>query len=595
MSTPTTAEPASWLSSVTARSLAWVLGLLVALPTLAVGFFADDQGFIAALRSPHAPPFWDLFRFSSGRPEAVRALVESGHLPWWTSPEFKLHLLRPLAGALFALDARFFHEAWGYHLHSLAWYAVWLVALGYLYRRALPGSSSTIAWVVFAFSDAHLEAYGWPSARHVLIGAVPSALGLIAMLKASEGWRPGRWLTPLAFAIGLAGSEVALGGLAFWTMFQLFGIAPVDGRSRTWSERITGAMLPSGMGCVYLGIYRAFDFGARGGSAYHDPISEPLPFFRAAVLRIPTLLGDSLVGVPAEVSVRTDGTVLAWIGIGAVAFFGLLLWLCWGALSEVERRALRWLVPGALATTLMGASGFPSGRVMFLPDVGFAALIGVLLRAGFVKLAEGTKHAAPRGVRIAGALVLLLVHVVIAPLHTVITSLHLRRLARESERAARTAELGDANGEQIFLVASDPLIFMYLRGILSEEKPGSIGCWAVLSAASSSHRLTRTGTQTLSLESLERPLLEGAFETIFRATNRPLAVGDQVQQCGATLQVAEVHDGKPVRIDVDFHGSLDAPKVSLMAWQQGRLRRIKLPPVGGSTDLTWEHGPSRSF
>jgi hypothetical protein len=47
-------------------------------------------------------------------------------------------------------------------------------------------------------------------------------------------------------------------------------------------------------------VYRLTQCGARASGAYQDPIASPARFLVRAVLHIPVLSADALVGLPAE-------------------------------------------------------------------------------------------------------------------------------------------------------------------------------------------------------------------------------------------------------------------------------------------------------
>src|SRR5262245_54797286 len=105
-----------------------ILSVLLALPTLAIGFYADDHAQLVALE--HAVPGldWsplDLYRFSSGDPAEVQAAVKEGLGPWWTDPHLRARFMRPLTSALLALDHLLYgRSAAFYHLTSVAFYAL---------------------------------------------------------------------------------------------------------------------------------------------------------------------------------------------------------------------------------------------------------------------------------------------------------------------------------------------------------------------------------------------------------------------------------------------------------------------------------------
>jgi hypothetical protein len=574
--------------SMSRRSLGLfaLLALLLALPSIAVRFCTDDYAFRALLHrgAPLGRPWWDLFAFARGDGAEHELYLRAGVLPWWTAADFKLHFVRPLAGLVLALDDRLFGDApLGYHLTSILLYVALVVAAGALYRRLLPGAAAVGALAVFTLSHAHVVAYAWIAAQHMLLGVLPATLALGAHVRArANGWRPGRWLAPVLLALGLGGSEAALGGVLFVLAYEAFGAAG------TRRERLFSAAPALIFALAYALVYEWVGGGARGSGGYHDPVSDPLGFAAVAVSRVPILLGDALGGIPAELGLG-DGVApahLALVGAAVVAFSALATWACWPRLEDAERGALRWLVPGALAATVLGVSGFPGGRVLLLPDLGFAALLGVLLRHGF-------SRAPRRPLRIACVAVLAIVHLGLAPLSALHATRRLAGHARATDTiAAELATTLPARARVFVIAASDPMVFLYPRGILAETAPGVVRCWSVLSAAHAPHRLTRTGERSFELAALGRPLLDGSFDTLFRAPGAAFAPDASIRQCGALVRVLAQVDGKPTRLAVDFMTRLDAPDLTLLEWRSGRLERFVPPAIGASVELPWRPGPS---
>jgi hypothetical protein len=164
--------------------------------------------------------------------------------------------------------------------------------------------------------------------------------------------------------------------------------------------------------------------------------------------------------------------------------------------------------------------------------------------------------------------------------------------ARASERVASDyASLAPANG-RLFLVASDPYVFLYPRGILADTDPGAVRCSSILSAAHASHRITRLDDRTLALEPIERSLLEGSFDTLFRGEGRPFSVGDTFRQCGAEIRVTNVDEGRPARIEVTFDRSLDDDALVVLVWREHHLDRLERIAIGDAVDVAWSAGPA---
>jgi hypothetical protein len=94
------------------------------------------------------------------------------------------------------------------------------------------------------------------------------------------------------------------------------------------------------------------------------------------------------------------------------------------------------------------------------------------------------------------------------------------------------------------------------------------------------------------IEPIERTLLDGSFDRLFRAADRPFAVGDSVEQCGATIRVAAVREGRPARLEIALRRSLDDPEIGWLVWRGQELVPLALPPVGETIEIAWSPGPS---
>jgi hypothetical protein len=146
---------------------------------------------------------------------------------------------------------------------------------------------------------------------------------------------------------------------------------------------------------------------------------------------------------------------------------------------------------------------------------------------------------------------------------------------------------------RVFIVAaSDPMVFLYPRGILAARAPGAVKCWSVWSAAHAGHRVTRTADRTLTIEPIERTLLDGSFDRLYRAPGRPFSVGDTVEQCGANVTVTAVQDGRPSHLEITMRRSLADPLVALLVWRDGQLVRFTPPRIGETVEVPWSPGPS---
>jgi hypothetical protein len=550
----------TWLGSRRAVLLAIAVALLVAAPSLCLGFVTDDHGFRAVLHAGWRPA-WDLFDFQRGNAAENALLVRHGHLAWWAAPDLKIHFLRPVTGLLFAADDRVFGDAAvGYHAHSLVWLALLLAGVAALYRRVLPAPAATLGVAVFGLAAAHTEAFAWLSARHALVGGAGAAWALALYARGGRA----RWLGLLPLALGLAASEAALAAIPLWCALAF-------AREPTWRARLRECLPALAVGVVYLTAYTLLEGGTRGSGGYHDPLADPLGFVALAVVRVPILLGDAALAIPAELAFVASHAALALAGLAAT---GLVV-LAYRA-TRPHPPGLGWLALGGLAALLPGVAGYPTGRVLLVPDLAFAAILGSILARGLSARRAATLFAA----------LLALAHLVWSPLRELHEEHALGRRGQLAARVAREARaLVPPGGRAILIAASDPFVFLYPHAVLSATAPGAITCWSVLSAARGRHRLTRTGEHALALEPLDHPLLDGSFDALFRAPDRPFAAGDTVDQCGGTIRVTAVQHGLPARLTIRYQRRLDDPKLTFLVWRDHHLARLEMPAIGESVEL----------
>jgi hypothetical protein len=583
------------------RALAAIalLAALLTLPTLRIGFYADDFAQLSIIERTHPAvrqiPLLDLYRFAPEDRAAFAQLVEHGPLPWFTDPRLKIHFFRPLASAFrLAEHALFGRWAPGHHLGSVLLYAALVFAAGLLYRAMLsvrgggPAAvTATLAALCFAVAEPHGQPVYWVAGCHLLVALLPAVLALAAHVRhVREGWRPGAYLAPLALVISLLASEAALGGVLYWLAFDALGPAPAPASSPR--ARLRASLPALAIAAAYAIAYKALGYGAAHSGAYLDPAGDPVSFARALPTRIPALLAEAFTGFPSDLSAVFSAVPFVVAGIVATLAMIAIARLVWPAVPAEERAALRWMLPGAFASLVLAAGGFPGGRLLSFPSLGVAFFIAVLLRRS-LDVASGVALAAGRGF-------LIVVHLVLAPIALVSGAFTTAGIAERGFHAYSDAEIrGPSPFRVVVLAASDPLVAFYpgLAGVL--YRPADAGSWQVLSTAKHEHRLTRTAPDRIRLDVIGGRMLESAFDENFRARRVPFAVGDRFPLGGVTVTVVAAEGGFPTAIEAAFDVPADDPSLILLTWREGRLRRFSPPPVGSSVVLPWEPGPFLFF
>lgn len=559
-----------------ATRTAVVLGVVLALPFCATGFFMDDYLHLALL--DELPGFatgdrWHLFSFADGDPSHTTPLIENGPYPWWTLPTLKFLFVRPLT----ALVANVEHALVGrnavlMHLHSIAWYVALILVVGALLRRAFGPSSAvaSFALVLFAIDDAHTVAVGWVANRNALIATVFGLLAVLAHLR----WRVDgvRWALPaslLSAALGLAAGEPAVGALAYLGAWEL-----------VVGKRLRALVPVALLGVAYLAFYKWSGSGAGGSEIYNDPIREPVAFLLRAPAKALALTGAQFIGATADLWLIKVAfrPLLVAAGVFTLVVLGLLFRSLWRGLDDGERRGLKWLGVGSALSVVPVLATFPLNRLLLMPSVGGSAIVAVLLLRGW--------HVASRPVRW-GARAFLVPAVLLCPVVWPMNAAVYWLGSDLQHREAMETGLSDEalSGRVFAFVAPDPAAVLYpamYRAVQGKVPPKA---WVTLSFAGYAHRLTRTSTREVELEVVDGRMLESVFEQLLRSSDVPVPLGHRVKVNGAWVEVTSLDAGLPNMLRITFDEAPESNALTFIRWEGERAMPFVLPAVGESVVL----------
>ena len=575
----------------------WVVALLsvlLALPSLFADLYCDDQAMVLTIEGIEPAPIpgpFHLYSFMTGAPGERDWLVRESVLPWWAVDGIRLSFFRPLSSALLVLD----HAIAGrhplfYHLHSVTWYLLAVLAAALLFRRLLPEREAALAALLFAVSPAHWMLAAWPSSRHV---AISGALGIIALMLHLEAREQGesraRRLSVASLAcaaLALSGGETALGLFAYIAAYELIG------RREPLALRLRALAPWATLLFAYAAFYQGLGFGVRYIGGYVDPIAQTRAYLELLPSRLAVYLQALLLGIPSELSMLIPkfGGILAALGVAVALLFAALLRRAARALDTEIERTLAWLLVAALLALLPGVASMPGDRVLFLSNLGISAALSVLLMyAGRKAEPIIFTWLARAGVGLFG-----LVHVVLAPVSFAFSAWLMASSSHAALAAAAKAEIPVRAGMIVAGIGlADPLIGMYLPGTLyiaprADPRPVAMH---LLSMSAHDHLLKRTDDRTLEITILNGELLDGTFESLFRPPSSPLRVGDRVPLAAWTVQILEESAGRPTRFSVSFDRSLDSPTLCLLIWKGKALRSLAPPSVGQQVIVKHELGP----
>jgi hypothetical protein len=598
---PAAALPLASRSRALARPLwlwAVLAAALVSIPSLFVGFSGDDlvQRLVLERQVPgyELGPL-ELYEFTPPRTSAA-ALVNQGMFPWFTSPELSLRFLRPVSSASLWLDHVLFgRSALLSHLQSMLWMLLLAGVAASLYQRWFTRGAALASAIVFAISTVHGTPTAWLASRHTLLGASFGTLALWAWVRYREdGQRIFAVYAP-AFSIGsLLASESGLVAVVLLVLYEVV--------TRGLRRGLVGAAPFLLVGVGYLVAYASLGYGARGSSFYVSPFEAPLDYLGIALWSVPALCAELLLAVPSLLAsfVPEARAALVLGGVAAGAAIAAVLVGCRSALSPEARRTLTWLAAGSFIG-LFALLGAPvTGRVLPLPALGASALVGNALWLVWSRAQGRGPVDAPGAARRFNAwwapvAVLGLLHFGVSPLLRVGQAVQFRQMGLVQQRLAEQADVGACGerGSLYLLTGADPSLTLYTAAALRFYTPqkGNAERLRVLGMVPQAVRLERLGPKVLSLQVLDLPRRESAFERLYRPDGDPLVVGQSVELAELSVRVEAASAGLFERLRLDFESDPESMPACWLAWRAGRLTAVSLPAVGVGVTLAHEPGP----
>ncbi len=570
----------TWLLSPRIPGVAVAIACLFALPSLRLGLAADDFFHRAMVRqntgwtSPTA--LYDIFTFVSGRPDDFAHGREIGLEPWWTAPELRIALFRPLPSLLHALDYSFWPTTPAImHAESIAWYALVVYLAARLFQRLLPPLAAGIATLFYAVDPTHGIPVGWVANRNALVAAT---FALATLLLHDTGARRER-LGPFPFAaaaslaLALASGEGALATLAYLAAYGgLLDPRPLRARLL--------ALLPSAVVVVgWAFIYRLGRYGAHGSGVYLDALGSPRAGLESLVTHLPLLLGSELGGPSPDAYPLVEPTVRITFVVVALIFVAwaaaVIVRMLRAAEPRVRRVAAFFALAGVLATA-PSTPTFPSGRLLVLPGFALVGLLA-LVCAGAL---ERASWAAPRFVR-AYAAWSWLVHAALAPLLFAFTLHAAALLSSMMEKLADGIPSdGSTAARRLVLVNAPDTAFAYYLVIFQLEAGRSPPTRLLTMTGNLRDvRITRTGERSFVVHE-DGGFYRSGSELLFRDFKPAMTNGQTIALSDVTITVTHVmNDGVPDEASFELARDVESGYV-WRAWTGKDLVPFTPPAIG---------------
>ena len=553
------------------------LACLLGASSLRTGLRGDDYELLARLRGipnvQDAGHPLDLFAFY--RQSEVASLVERGALPWWTLPDSRFALWRPVASATHWLDFKLWPDRPALmHLQSLLWMGALVLLVAHLHRQLLGATwISGLASLLYAVDSGHAVPASSIASRNGTLGAL-FALGAFALHVRfrSGGSRLAPVLAPFALLLGLLSNEGAVAACGFLLAYALF----LDPRRRG----ALSSLWPHALVVVLWRLaYTATGHGVWGVDRYVDPLRSPLRFAVAILGRAPEFLLDQWALPPLGLAALSPHAEIVVWGLAVGLLFCVVLVLAPLLRTQaVSRLAFLAMLLSVVPNCAVDASV----RLLLFTGVGSSTLLAQFLacvRDGSYVPASALARLLARPFYYAW----IAIHLLLAPLLYVayIEVPHL--LWSRFARAVEHAPLGDCHGKTLVTVDTRHAgrFVSLLWGLEGREVPARLRHLGPRQAIGISMRLTRPDARTL----VVRP--EGGFVFPWpRERTRSFAAGDRVPLPGMSVEVREVDaHGRVLEVAYVFDVSLDDESLIWLRWGRARPERFTPPAVGESIVL----------
>lgn len=539
--------------------LAALLSTLICLPALRTGFFVDDwihrlkiQGARGWEAQRH--PALELFDFM--KPGSTNdLLVDQGILPWYSHPEVRAALFRPLSSATHLLDWSLFGDfAVMHHVHNLMWWFLGALFVGLLLKRSVGGGAAALATLLYVVDDAHAMPIAWVANRNALICLAFGAATVWTHLRWSRGEGP--IAIPLVLtAVGLFAGEAMLGGLAYVVAWQL-------SEERPWRQRLLPIAPYAALVVAWRALYSGLGYGASGSGLYIDPARQPLDFLQAVFERGPILLLTQTFQVPVDLWILLPREAHLALSAAGMATCALLVWLFWPLRGD--RRA-RFLALGMVGSLVPLCAAFPMDRLLVFAGIGFFGLLALRWEHG------------------RGRLMVLLLFLagpwsaLMLPLRAGTVDLVMEGLV---ETPLETIEIGPSAPDETWIFVNGHEFTTFYAPVVpavrGEPAPGRIG---LLATSNRDVHVERLDGNTLRLE-VDGGWLLSAGERIARDTT-PFSVGEEVRRPGFLARVLRItEDGRPATVEFVFDEVLEHPSTRFLYFDEGRIVPFEPPAEG---------------
>lgn len=569
------------ICSVESKAFFLFMSLLL-VPTLWTGLMADDY-YLAAralklniLPSANGASLWNMFTVSDAEQATLQHLIQNGLMPWWTSPDFRFQMWRPLAEFSHWLDFRFWPNVpLLMHAHQLVWVFSFL-ALSYrfLIRFSNTPNIGMIAFIFFALSANHGQTFAWLASRNTLMAATFGMAAVLLHVTSREKQKPAyRLLAIVTFFAALMSSEYGLCASAWlfaWTVTLDKG---------NLAHRLLRLMPYGIVMLVWAWLYQHWNYGVTASEYYIDPIQAPMDYLAALIERVPAIVFNSLLHFPNGLLGSTETGGLAWFAacIISVMFLFLLKPL-------FHQTNTRFLLIGCSLCMLPIAAGPSGARTLAFVSLGVAPLLATIFQQWTSNQTYSLLHKRLSHFLIWPVTVLTIASIGMLPSISVIYNNHNQTNVEQPATSLPFRE--DISQTNVVLLNPNSVFYSIFYPLSRAYQGLNLPNSFYPLASGNGNILFERDSSTSFILTPENGFLSEPAAYFMRRKDEAFFVGQEFVFPAITMQIESLlDDGRPASLRVSFRNALESKKIKLVFCENNTFHEFTSPQIGESITL----------
>jgi hypothetical protein len=390
----------------------------------------------------------------------------------------------------------------------------------------------------------------------------------------------------LMLALALSAGEMGLATAAYLFSYAL--TVDRDGiRARLMRLLPYGAVLGA-----WVLIYKLGNFGSHGSGFYMDPLHDPLGFAGSFCQRAAFLLMGQWSPLPAEMSMANAPSSSAFFHLSVFSFVvAAIVAVLFIPLLVRDRMARFWGLGAMLSLLPIGAVG-PENRLLGFVGLGSMALLAQRTQALFAGSFVAPVPRVWKGFAWTATMLLLLIHLIAAPLLGIARIAYQSNVNSRMERAMASVPSDPQIASQDLVLINPPDHIYLVTAILSVKQLENLPTPRHMRALSNGGTLevTRVGPRSLRVR-FPDGFFPTAFSRYLRSPSELFSVGQHFELPILSVVVEALDaQGDPAQVLYEFPVPLENPSLRWMSWQDGVYVPWTPPAISHAQTFSPERG-----